>query len=356
MYSLSLVKKCSYLSRHLRSTQGLSLYPSAFAIMGPSTRAAAKVSQGKITTSTSPSTAARKPTADAKHKVTKQKPKPKASKREENSTGIAATAANPDDTNLANKKWTSWSAHSSTSPFTNFKHPTPAECKAAHTVLSTHHATAVAEEFSDPDTPETIANVLDAMIVAVLSQATSWTNAKRAMAGLRETYGSLFAYDDILSRGEEVLQQALRPGGLYIRKAKIIFTILNQVQQTNNESWDINFIAALPNEEAMEKLLQYKYIGSKSAFVVLGWCMKRNTFTVDTHCYRIAKLWGWTPKDASVEKTQQHLDAVIPEDFKFDLHFLMIQHGGTCAVCRGGSKVGGKCDVQREIKGELKKA
>ncbi|KAI4849549.1 DNA glycosylase [Aureobasidium sp. EXF-8845] len=325
--------------------------------MGPYTRAATKVAQSKITKLTSPSITTSKPTAAAKHKVTKQKPKVKASKHDEKVTGAASatSAPNTDDTNLANKKWTSWSAYSSASPFTNFKHPTPAECKAAHTVLSTHHAEAAAEELHDPDIPETIANVLDAMIFAVLSQATSWTNAKRAMAGLRETYGSIYAYDDILSRGEEVLQQALRPGGLHIRKAKIIFTILNQVQQTNNKSWDINFIIALPNEQAMEKLLQYKYIGSKSAFVVLGWCMKRDTFTVDTHCYRIAKLWGWIPKDASVEKTQQHLDAVIPGEFKFDLHFLMIQHGRTCAVCRGGSKVGGRCDVQREIKRDLEK-
>lgn len=100
----------------------------------------------------------------------------------------------------------------------------------------------------------------------------------------------------------------------------------------------------------MQNLLQYKCIGSKPAFVVLGWCMKRNTFTVYTHCYRIAKLWGWTPKDASVEKTQQHLDAVIPAEYKFDLHFLIIQHGRSCGVCRGGSKVGGECDVQREMK------
>jgi endonuclease-3 len=292
---------------------------------------------------------------DPNNKVTKQQSKPRASKRSEKVTDAATAKATPDpnDSNLASKKWTSWSAHSSTSPFPDFAHPTPAECTAAHTVLQAHHAAAVAQEFSDPDTPETIANVLDAMIIAVLSQATSWTNAKRAMAGLRETYGSLFAYDDILSRDEEVLQQALRPGGLHIRKAKIIFSILNQVQQTNNKSWDLNFITALPNEQALEKLLQYKYIGSKSAFVVLGWCMKRNTFTVDTHCYRIAKLWGWTPKDASVGKTQQHLDAVIPAEFKFDLHFLMIQHGRTCAVCRGGCKVGGQCDVQREMKGFL---
>ncbi|KAI4753153.1 DNA glycosylase [Aureobasidium sp. EXF-3400] len=324
--------------------------------MGPSTRSAAKVAQRNITKSALQNKAKGRVIADSNNKVTKQQSKPRASKRSEKITDTATAKATPDpnDSNLASKKWTSWSAHSSTSPFPDFTHPSPAECTAAHTVLQTHHAAAVAQEFSDPDTPETIANVLDAMIIAVLSQATSWTNAKRAMAGLRETYGSLFAYDDILFRGEEVLQQALRPGGLHIRKAKIIFSILNQVQQTNNKSWDLNFITALPNEQAMEKLLQYKYIGSKSAFVVLGWCMKRNTFTVDTHCYRIAKLWGWTPKDASVEKTQQHLDAVIPVEFKFDLHFLMIQHGRTCAVCRGGSKVGGQCGVQREMKEFLK--
>jgi len=321
--------------------------------MGRSTRSTAKAAQRTVTKSAaSPNTVISKPARNSKHKITKQQPKPQASKRSNKATDVAAETATPEsnDNKLASKKWTSWSAHASASPFPDFAHPTPAECAAAHTVLQRHHSAAVAEEFADPDTPETIANVLDVMIIAILSQATSWTNAKRAMAGLRETYGSLFAYDAILSRGEEVLQQALRPGGLHIRKAKIIFTILNQVQTSNNKSWDLNFITELPNEQAMEKLLQYKYIGPKSAFVVLGWCMKRNTFTVDTHCYRIAKLWGWTPKDTSVEKTQQHLDAKITAEYKFDLHFLMIQHGRTCAVCRGGSKVAGKCDVQREIK------
>lgn len=336
--------------------RGLLLHSGAIGIMSPSTRSTAKAAQRSITKSAaSPNTVISKPARDAKDRITKQqpqRPKPQAGKRSRKATEVAVetTTPEPNENNLASKKWNSWSAHASTSPFPDFAHPKLAECAAAHTVLQHHHSAAVAQEFADPDTPETIANVLDAMIIAVLSQATSWPNAKRAMAGLRETYGELFAYDAILSRGEEVLQQALKPGGLHIRKAKIIFTILNQVQSTNDKSWDLNSIIELPNEQAMERLLQYKYIGPKSAFVVLGWCMKRNTFTVDTHCYRIAKLWGWTPKDASVEKTQQHLDAKIPAEYKFDLHFLMIQHGRTCVVCRGGSKVAGKCDVQKEIK------
>lgn len=118
-------------------------------------------------------------------------------------------------------------------------------------------------------------------------------------------------------------------------------------------SWDLNYIIDLPNEQAMEKLLQYKYIGSKSASVVLSWSLKRSVFTVDTHCYRIAKLWDWVPKEATIEKTQQHLNAKIPIELKLDLHFLMIAHGRSCRVYRGGSKMGGMCGAQKEMAKEL---
>lgn len=76
----------------------------------------------------------------------------------------------------------------------------------------------------------------------------------------------------------------------------------------------------------MKELMSYKYIGPKSAFVVMGWCLKRNHFTVDTHVYRIFGLWGWRLKEATREKTQSHLDAVIPVELKFKLHFFLIQH------------------------------
>lgn len=327
--------------------------------MGPSTRSATKIVREDITKAVSSSRTRGRPSAAEKHGISKQRTTSrKASIAQRIKDAVATQAVDHKNTSrattddLANKKWTSWSAHSNSSPYPTFAHPTFAECKTAHTVLQELHQDDVAKEFADPDTPETIANVLDAMIIAILSQATSWSNAKRAMAGLRSTYGDVFAYDDILARGDGLLQQALRPGGLHVRKAKIIMTILKQVQE-GNDSWDLNWIIDLPNEQAMEKLLQYKYIGSKSASVVLSWCLKRNVFIVDTHCYRIAKLWGWVPKEASVEKTQQYLDAKNPVELKFDLHFLMIAHGRSCPVCRGGSKLGGLCDAQKDMKRKL---
>ncbi|KAJ4007405.1 hypothetical protein NW752_007616 [Fusarium irregulare] len=250
------------------------------------------------------------------------------------------------------KKWKTWSANATSTPFPDFGHPTSQECRLAYNLLYKLHNDAVEAEFEDENTPETIPFVLDALIVAVLSQATSWSNAKRAMNGMKGKYGSVFAYDKIYSGGPETLQETLRCGGLHVRKTKIILSILEEVKRRHG-CWNLDHLLEASDEDAMKELMSYKYIGPKSAFVVLGWCLKRNRFTVDTHVYRIAGLWGWRPKEASREKTQSHLDAVIPADLKFKLHFFLIQHGRTCPACRGGSKTKQPCAVLTEVREHL---
>ncbi|KAH6628966.1 base excision DNA repair protein [Boeremia exigua] len=222
------------------------------------------------------------------------------------------------------KKWKSWSANAASTPYPDFGHPTNRECQLAYDILYKLHNDA----------------------------ATSWSNAKRAMDSMKQTYGSVFAYDKIYASGTEKLQETIRCGGLHIRKTKIIMTILEEVKRRYGR-WDLDHLLDASDEDAMKELISYKYIGPKSAFVVMGWCLKRNRFTVDTHVYRIAGLWGWRPKEASREKTQSHLDAVIPAELKFKLHFFLIQHGRTCSACRGGSKERHGCEVQEEVRRTL---
>ena len=252
------------------------------------------------------------------------------------------------DEKLARKKWNSWSAHATSSPFPDFAHPARRECEEAYRVLYEMHNDAVEEEFKDPNVPDTIPHVLDAIIIAVLSQATSWSNAKRAMDSMKDTYGSIFAYDKILHGGRDKLEATLRCGGLHVRKSKIITTILEDVQ-TRHGKWDLDYLFKLNDQDAMKELISYKYIGPKSAFVVMGWCLSRNNFTVDTHIYRIAGLWGWRPKQASREQTQAHLDALVPPEIKFKLHFLLLQHGRACPGCRGGSKQTHACEARKQM-------
>jgi endonuclease III len=255
------------------------------------------------------------------------------------------------DKDLANSKSEAWSKHQNTTPFPDFLHPTASECHTAHRKLSALHSTAVAEEFADPNTPETIPHVLDAMIVAVLSQATGWSNAKRAMTSMKQTYGSVFAYDAIMEGGREKLQETIKCGGLHVRKSMIITTILEQVRERYGK-WDLDHLFAESDGKAMKELLSYKYMGPKSASVVMTWCLKRESFTVDAHIYRIAGLWGWRPEKASKELTQSHLNAMIPKELQFDLHFLLIAHGRACPACRGGAKPGAVCLLEKEEAGE----
>lgn len=264
---------------------------------------------------------------------------------------LASKAQN--DSNLASKKYDAWSPYVSQSPFPDFGFPTPEACDAAHLALGRLHAEAVEKEFDDENTPETIPHVLDAMMVAILSQATGWSNAKRAMNSMKAEYGSIFAYDRIWKGGRDKLQDTIKCGGLHVRKSMIIMTMLEDVKKRQGK-WDLDNLFDLDDDAVMKELLSYKYIGTKSASVVMGWCLKRNPFIVDTHVYRIAGLWGWRPESAFKEKTQSHLEVMIPPRLKFDLHFYLIQHGRSCPKCRGGSSGKGSCTIAEHLPSIMK--
>jgi hypothetical protein len=74
----------------------------------------------------------------------------------------------------------------------------------------------------------------------------------------------------------------------------------------------------------------------------------RPEFPVDTHVWRIARTrLGWAPADATREQTYEHLNRRIPDDAKYDLHVLLVDHGKRCAAC-----VASKGRVQKESHGD----
>lgn len=87
---------------------------------------------------------------------------------------------------------------------------------------------------------------------------------------MKATYPSLFAYEEIVAGGQNKLAEALRPGGLHVRKAMIITTMLKQVKERVG-IYDLDHMFNLSDEDVMKELLSYKYIGTKSASVVTGW-------------------------------------------------------------------------------------
>lgn len=247
------------------------------------------------------------------------------------------------------KKWRDWSRHGHESPFKDFPRPTEAECRHVHRILDGMHRETVKENFASDVDASHYPHVMDAVVVAALSQATSWSNAKRAMAKMDLVYGSRFAYGEIIEGGMEKLQQALRPGGMQNRKAAILLGLLEQVKHRHGQ-WDLDFLFDADDDEVMKELLRYKGIGPKCAHCVMSICLSRSTFAVDTHIYRISGLWGWRPESATPQQAQSHLDARIPNALKFSIHYLLIVHGRECTHCRGGAKHTSGCGTLKEIR------
>ncbi|WYZ35456.1 hypothetical protein EsH8_X_000103 [Colletotrichum jinshuiense] len=254
------------------------------------------------------------------------------------------------DTKLVDRKWKAWSKHANSSPYPDFPRPTPEECQTAHDIMERLHGDQVRQNFADPDAPsQDYPYVMDALVVAALSQATSWSNAKRAMKSMKVVYGSPFNYNEIVEGGTEKLVGALRPGGMQNRKAKILLRLLHDVKERHGK-WDLQFLFNATDEEAVKEVVSYWGLGPKCAFCLLSICLKRETFAVDTHIYRITGLWGWRPQGASRELSQAHLDARIPNEIKYALHYQFIVHGRECPACRGNGNPKARCEYKEALK------
>ncbi|RFU80826.1 base excision dna repair [Trichoderma arundinaceum] len=266
-------------------------------------------------------------------------------------TDIPLPKSNPPDKAaiLQARKLKSFTTHSHSSPFPSFPHPTPKECSLAHGILISVHG-----ERRRPDTiiaPSTVAgcgnspSVLDALVRTILSQNTSDKNSTRAKLSMDKTYGGSDNWDAIVQGGTEKLQRTIRSGGLSVVKSKVIMNILHQTKAQYG-SYSLDHLLNASNDAAMRELLSFQGVGPKTASCVLLFCLRRDSFAVDTHVYRISGLLGWRPASANREETQAHLEARVPDEEKYGLHVLMVTHGKNCAECRAGGKNAGKCALR----------
>ena len=64
--------------------------------------------------------------------------------------------------------------------------------------------------------------------------------------------------------------------------------------------------------------------------------MERAEFPVDTHVWHITKKLGWVPASCTRESCYEHLNNRIPDELKFALHVLLVDHGKVCKACSKG--------------------
>lgn len=239
--------------------------------------------------------------------------------------------------------------HVTGTPFPDFARPTLKDCTLAHSILTSLHGerkrpekvVASSSVAGCGDSPA----VLDALVRTILSQNTSAANSTRAMKSMATVYGSSDAWDAIFAGGQPRLQKAIQCGGLSVSKSKSIFHLLSEVKAKYGK-FSLDHLFEASDAEAMEELLSFPGVGPKTASCILLFCLQRPSFAVDTHVHRITGLMGWRPEQATREQAQAHLDDVVPDEFKYPLHVLLIAHGRTCGVCSAKPTEGGTCTLR----------
>lgn len=184
-------------------------------------------------------------------------------------------------------------------------------------------------------------SLLDNLVATVLSQATTNTNSSRAFRNLKATFPK---WEQVIDAGPSEIERCIKCGGLAEAKSKVIHQILLQLKEEQG-SCTLEFIRDMKNDEAKKKLCMFRGVGPKTASCVLMFGMRRGEFPVDTHIRRISARLGWTRPGSTAESTYDILNGCLPDDIKYDLHVLLIEHGRE--ICKARRPQCGICSFQK---------
>jgi endonuclease-3 len=169
---------------------------------------------------------------------------------------------------------------------------------------------------------------LDELVLTVLSQSTSDRNRDVAYLRLRARLPTWAAVRDA---PVEVVEEAIRPGGLSPTKSVRIQAILRAL----GEPLDLGWLARAPVAEGRAFLTALPGVGRKTAACVLLFAYGRRDVPVDTHVGRVGARLGLLPADAPSDRLHDAMLALTPRGAELELHVNLLRHGRrTCHAQR----------------------
>ncbi|KAJ3700627.1 hypothetical protein LUZ61_004332 [Rhynchospora tenuis] len=218
-------------------------------------------------------------------------------------------------------------------PYPQFVAPTPDQCRSVRdSLLSLHGFPAEFAEYrrirleSGPQSE----SILDGLVITLLSQNTTDSNSRKAFQRLKSAFPT---WNQVLDGESDVLEDAIRCGGLARTKAARIKNILKTLKEKKG-GLCLEYLRDLSIDNVKAELSQFKGIGPKTVACVLMFFLHKDDFPVDTHVFQITKAIGWIPRTASRETAYFHLNNRIPNELKFDLNCLFVTHGKLCRSCK----------------------
>ena len=169
------------------------------------------------------------------------------------------------------------------------------------------------------------------LVLTLLSQHTSDHNSGEAMHRLVERFPT---WDEALAAPVEEIEDAIRAGGLAPTKSKRLHALLAEVHERRPD-WDLDFLAAMPLDEAKAWLMSINGVGPKTAACVLLFALGRPALPVDTHVERVSKRLGMVPTKMPADKAHDALEAMLTPTEVYAFHVDLIQHGRRTCHARG---------------------
>ncbi len=171
----------------------------------------------------------------------------------------------------------------------------------------------------------------DELVLTILSQHTSDSNAERAFVQLRR---QLPSWDAVVEAPIQTVADAINSGGLAAQKAPRIQAALRRIHEERGD-YDLRFLATLPLREARDWLTALDGVGPKTASVVLLFSFGLPLMPIDTHVHRVSRRIGLIPPNTTADQAHELALATFPPDRMYEAHVNLITHGRrTCAARR----------------------
>lgn len=171
---------------------------------------------------------------------------------------------------------------------------------------------------------------VDELVLTILSQSTTDVNSWRGYQALKATFAD---WDAVADAPVERVEDAIRPGGLSRQKAPRIQAILRQIREERG-TITLDFLAALPPDDALAYLQSFHGVGRKTASCVLLFALNMPAMPVDTHVLRVARRLALIPPRASADQAHDLLESLLPEEEYLPFHVNMIAHGRQTCTAR----------------------
>ena len=171
------------------------------------------------------------------------------------------------------------------------------------------------------------------LVGVVLSQNTNDRNAIEAFKRLVKAVGGRLTPEAVLRLDRRVLEEAVKPAGLYRRRVETILSIARWLLEHPEVEREI---CKMEPEDARRLLMRLPGVGPKTADVTLMNYCGFPLFPVDTHISRILDRWGVR---GGYEEKRKWGERFFPPSMRREAHMLLIELGRR--YCRAGRP---KCD------------